>query len=254
MKTLLIVMTVAIVAFGVWVQYMRQRAQENRERVAAVQKAKAAIEELGGTVASTYEKRRTQTWLEKQLDDPGGADDPVGFLKIVEVQLYWSDKTTANDLEHLKLMKDLNALHLSHTPVTDAGLEHLKGLTNLGHLGLSFTKVTDAGLEHLQGLTKLSALGLEHTKVTGAGLEHLKELPQLRNLFLSYTDVADTEHLGGLTNLEYLMLDNTRVTDAGLEHLDGLTNLQRLYLSDTNVTDAGVAKLQQALPNCEIFH
>ena len=45
---------------------------------------------------------------------------------------------------------------------------------------------------------------------------------------------------------------STNITDAGLEHLKGLTNLEELDLRWTKVTDAGVAKLQQALPNCEI--
>ena len=36
LKTLMVVVTVATMAFGVWVQYRRQRARENRERLAAV--------------------------------------------------------------------------------------------------------------------------------------------------------------------------------------------------------------------------
>ena len=75
-------MTVAIVAFGGWVQYRRERAQENRDRMAAVEEAVAAIEELGGYVVSKYEEKRPQTWLEEQFDDPGDADNPVGVLKV----------------------------------------------------------------------------------------------------------------------------------------------------------------------------
>jgi hypothetical protein len=37
-------------------------------------------------------------------------------------------------------------------------------------------------------------------------------------------------------------------------NLKGLTQLQILDLQRTKVTDAGVAKLQQALPNCKIYH
>jgi len=50
--TALVVMTLFTVAFGGWVQYMRQRAQENRDRVARVEEAVAEIEELGGVVFS----------------------------------------------------------------------------------------------------------------------------------------------------------------------------------------------------------
>ena len=63
---------------------------------------------------------------------------------------------------------------------------------------------------------------------------------------------AELEHLKGLTRLEFLVLTNTEVTDAGLTHLEGLTRLQTLYLSGTKVTDDGVAKLQTALPKCQI--
>jgi hypothetical protein len=55
-----------------------------------------------------------------------------------------------------------------------------------------------------------------------------------------------------LSELRDLSLHATQVTDAGLEHLAGLTQLTTLYLSDTHVTAAGVANLQQALPNCKI--
>jgi hypothetical protein len=44
----------------------------------------------------------------------------------------------------------------------------------------------------------------------------------------------------------------TEVTDAVLEHLKGLSQLRWLFLDGTQVTDAGVKKLQQALPNCNI--
>ncbi len=65
----MIAMTVATVAFGVWVQYRRIRAQENRDRMAA------EMEWIG---VHSYWELRPQTWLEEQFDDPGGADDPVG--------------------------------------------------------------------------------------------------------------------------------------------------------------------------------
>ncbi|MEE2707362.1 MAG: hypothetical protein VX988_09940 [Planctomycetota bacterium] len=39
-----------------------------------------------------------------------------------------------------------------------------------------------------------------------------------------------------------------------LHDLKGLTDLQSLTLLGTQVTDAGVKKLQQALPNCDIRH
>jgi Leucine-rich repeat (LRR) protein len=93
--------------------------------------------------------------------------------------------------------------------------------------------------------------------VTDADLEHLtKEFTQLQDLELEGVTVTDAglEHLEGLRQLQGLGLEWTPVTDAGLEHLKRLTQLHVLGLSYTKVTDEGVKRLQQALPNCMIFH
>ena len=160
LKTLLVVMTIATVSFGVWVQHRRQRAQENRERVAAYKETVAEVEKLGGTVFSLWsqlEERRSQTWLERQFDDPGVPDDPFDVLmKVIQVDL-------------------------SGTRVSDDGLKHLKGLTDLGSLYLNNTQVTDAGLEHLKGMTHLRSLSLRGTKVTDEGIQELQQaLPNCR--------------------------------------------------------------------------
>jgi len=52
--------------------------------------------------------------------------------------------------------------------------------------------------------------------------------------------------------LQTLWLENTQITDAGLVHLSGLTSLQELDLP-SQITDAGLAKLKEALPNCDIL-
>ena len=122
-------------------------------------------------------------------------------------------------------------LNIIRSKVTDAGLVHLKGLTKLEWLDLTNTMITDAGLVHLKGLTNLQQLHLCDTKVTDAGLVHLK----------------------GLENLQYLSLTTTEVAGAGLVHLKGLKKLERLDLSlVSTITPAGVRKLQQALPRCDI--
>ena len=61
------------------------------------------------------------------------------------------------------------------------------------------------------------------------------------------------EDVSDLTKLEELVLSNTKISDAGLEHLKGLTNLRQLFLNFTSVTESARSKLQEALPNCEIF-
>jgi hypothetical protein len=99
-------------------------------------------------------------------------------------------------LKELRGMKDLAALDLAETEVTDQGLKELAGL-GLTWLNLASTGVTDAGLKELKGLKTLTQLGLAHTRVTDAGLKELN----------------------GFQNLTGLDLSGTRVTDEGLREL-----------------------------------
>ena len=177
LKTLLVVMLLSCFVFA-WIGSRMKQARENRARVAAVAEttktAVAAIEELGGTVTSSHEKLRRQTWLEEHFDDPGGPDDPVGVLKVARVDLRYT-KVTDADLEPLRELTNLQFLILRATKVTGLGLEHLKGLTNLQELDLQSTSVTDAGLEHLKGLTELQRLWLKGTNVTAEGVKKLQQ-------------------------------------------------------------------------------
>jgi len=43
------------------------------------------------------------------------------------------------------------------------------------------------------------------------------------------------------------------VTDARLKHLAGMKKMEVLLLNKTQVTAEGVAELQKALPNCNIY-
>jgi internalin A len=65
---------------------------------------------------------------------------------------------------------------------------------------------------------------------------------------------AGLDNLKGLIQLRILHLEDTLITDARLDNLTGLTQLQMLFLAGTNVTGQGMAKLQRALPNCQIVN
>ena len=189
LRTLIAVTLLSCVVFGGWLQFMRNRAAENRERVAAVEKAVAEFDKLGGRVHSEYEVLRNATWLEKLFDDPGGPDDPVEVLDVRFVDLRGTSVTDAG-LEHLKGLTRLETLLLYDTKVTDAGLKHLNGLTNLEHLDLTACNVTDAGLEHVKGLMNLEYVDLRSTIITDTGLKHLRGLTSLKTLLLFDTEVT----------------------------------------------------------------
>ena len=87
----------------------------------------------------------------------------------------------------------------------------------------------------------------------------LGELCELRlvleALDLERSDVTDTgiATIKNLNDLKYLGLRLTAVTDIGLRQLEGLKGLQFLDLYKCpSITDEGVARLQKALPKCQI--
>ncbi len=147
-------------------------------------------------------------------------------------------------------------LLLQQTPVTgDAGLAHLEGLRHQKELFLKGLEITDAGMAQLKDLAQLEQLNLQNTKITDRGLAHLKGLTGLRQLNLNETGITDSglEHLEELTQLRRLKLRDTEITDAGLAHLEGLTGLEELTLyGSRRVSAAGIARLEQALPDCTI--
>ena len=123
-------------------------------------------------------------------------------------------------LPHVKKLRNLRALIVRGSQVTDRGLMNLAEMTRLEKLELTRNGITDAGLVHLQGLRNLEHLWLFDTQVTDAGLVHL----------------------GALSNLKTLDLSDTNVSDAGLVHLKALDRLHEVRLDNTNVTAAGQEK------------
>ena len=286
LRTMLIMVTLLSIGPGWFVH----RGERQRRAVAAVEEmgGKVAydatalywvVEEVGGlrgwlprnyffnvTMVNLSETRATDASLAhiKKLPhvrylDLSGTDvtdrgllQLQGLTKLESVKLEYMQVTDAG-LPQLQGLRHLILLDFRGTQVTDAGLVHLGRLTRLRVLGLEATQVTSGGLSHLQGMSRLEELDLSGTQVTDAGLVHLRRLT-LRGLRLEDTQVTDggLSHLQGMSTLQELDLSGTQVTDAGLHHLKGLIRLKFLEFVDTPVTATGVAKLQIALPNCEI--
>ena len=133
------------------------------------------------------------------------------------------------DLIHLQRLTELHSLWLVNTPVGDAGLGYLEDMSTLRYLWLGGTEVTDSGMHRIAKLTHLQGLGLEKTKVTSEGLRRLANVP-----------------------LKELWLHETRIGDDDTPMLACFKTLQVLGIEDTSITESGVAKLQIALPNCDI--
>lgn len=160
-------------------------------------------------------------------------------------------------LGKLCALKDLNLWGCEQW--TNAGLVSLRGLSALRSLNLSWCRqLTDAGLAHLTGLTALQVLNLTKCEqLTDASLYHLSCLSALQSLSLSGCEqLTDTGvgHLWELFALRHLDLSACQeITDEALSHLSYLSALQFLDLKECpRVTDAGLARLQLALPRCNI--
>ena len=99
-------------------------------------------------------------------------------------------------------------------------------------------------------------INLNEKGITDDDLQVFESAPTTRGLFLFKNQITDEGliHLKDLKMLETLDLRrNPGITDAGLVHLENLPNLKKVYLMQTGVTPAGVSKLQQKLPNTEIY-
>jgi hypothetical protein len=245
------VLVLAIAIPSGWLAVERERALRQGEFVERIHKLGGAewydwyIGADGDTVPTA--RQPGPEWLWNLL----GGD----FFRRIG-GLYLSDsKITDSNLDELKGLTRLQFLGLNNTQVTDAGLVRLKGLTSIQILWLGNTKITDAGLDFVKGFTHLRILYLDGTQVTDVGLLRLKELRELQHLGLRGTKITDAGliHLKGMNQLLGLGLYGTHVTDAGLEQLSGLSQLKWLTFGGSQVTDEGVKKLQQALPNCQVY-
>jgi len=80
---------------------------------------------------------------------------------------------TGAQLTVLRLLPNLQRLHLEHTTIDDAALVQLLPLSKLEYLNLVATQVSDAGLYRLKNLAALRRLYLWQSKATKAGAARL---------------------------------------------------------------------------------
>jgi internalin A len=141
---------------------------------------------------------------------------------------------------------------ISPVNVSDSEYCHLKQLPHLQAIRLEYIDNVDQFLENIHGMTSLEELTINRARISEAGLRHLSTFPRLTQIHIHNATDDMLRHFGELTQLRSLELSYGTVSDAGLEHLARLTRLQTLDLWYTKVTSKGVAKLQQALPECMI--
>ncbi len=134
-----------------WLAVRRQRGRRQREALEAIWRAHGQVEYGDGEIP-------LPPWYGRV--EYGDAETPVPS--------WWQE--LLGDV----FFRNVHAVYLGDTQITDAELDQLKWLRDLEGPDLPDTQVTDAGLEHLQGLTRLEWLHLFGTQVTDAGVNDLK--------------------------------------------------------------------------------
>jgi Leucine-rich repeat (LRR) protein len=127
--------------------------------------------------------------------------------KLEELELSDYDGIDDYVLLAVAAHKDLKALRLAGTSISDDGLRLIAPLTGLQKLDISRplhdTWITDAGMKYLKGLTRLQSLNLGGTNVTDKGIAELSALVELRHLVLpDGVSDAGVERLGSLRRLQ----------------------------------------------------
>lgn len=185
-------------------------------------------------------------------------------------------RVDSNELETIETISDLpalNVLYLKNNRLTtlpdDFGdLSSLRFLNlrsnRLSSLPESFAKCTEleylilGGNEltqlpsNLGDLTKLKVLVLSKNKLEGFS-QNFRKLSSLQYLYLNQNKLRSLpEGIELLTELLDLSFFGNPIGDDQLLKLKTMTKLQYMDIRHTNVTKAGVAGLQQALPDCFI--
>jgi hypothetical protein len=147
---------------------------------------------------------------------------------VVSLDLSTIGRLQDDDLAFLSKLEDLTTLALDRPRVSgantfgpqtlsrlnDGALKHIRGLKKLSSLSLSHNGITDAGLESLQGLQALNTLELANNPITDEGLKKLAKLQALGTLDLEGTQVtsAGLDALKGLKKLKFIRVENTAIT------------------------------------------
>jgi hypothetical protein len=129
----------------------------------------------------------------------------------------------------------------------DTDLSLLIGLKNLSALEVCGSRITDAGLKHIGKMMTLRRLDLEGSQITDGALVQVKKLRNLFSLLLNSENITDEgmAYLAGMTNLESLDLSDTSITDEGLNHLIGLNKLVELDVPLKALEGNGLSYIQR---------
>jgi hypothetical protein len=184
--------------------------------------------------------------------------------------ILWKTAISDEGLVHLAGLTQLGMLSLDETSITSAGLARLATLDRLTWLCLQRTAVDDRAIGQLAAMPALTDLFVSGAAFSGPGLLKLHErLPSCQ--IQSHSFRLNSMTIGGAPSdrwqqlvtrihaldaedrIKLVDLSGTLLSDEQAAMLEGLQTVECLDLRGTRVTEAGLLRLQQALPRCEIY-
>jgi hypothetical protein len=282
------VMMLIVLVIAVLLGWQVNKAREQREAIAAVQK-------YGGWVHFDYEFVNGKLTSGRSPRAPGWLRSLLGaeyFQNVRQVSLVYDESTgtrfdnsnvracddllqklakqpglkelllmetqaTDEGLRHVGNMTELDELYIwDASSVTDVGVSRLSRLKNLKNIHINHSHLTDSSLALLSSLPRMEAMSLQQNHFSDAGLARLNGKERLKRLHLGIGDVRITDaglaHLKDFKKLEILDIQNSQVTTQGLEQLEGLPNLKELWLSGTSIPITAAQRLREAIPGLKI--
>ncbi|MCC9609053.1 protein kinase [Blastopirellula sp. JC732] len=192
--------------------------------------------------------------------EPGFADGLANLAGICAAEYLhfnrWqnADAGLANFAPPVSLLE----VKVADSDVTAAGVSRLEGLKHLRILELKQCfKLDDEAMNVVPKLPALRSLILDDAKISDSALAAIGESQKLAHLSLARCPKISDEGIADLIKLDrlaYLDLDLTSLTDVAIPHLSQLRSLEILEIQGTKITAEGAARLQEALPNCVVFH
>lgn len=234
LRGLLLFIAVCGVLLAIWTHHARTQ-----------RRARQAVEDAGAWVRFTYEydadgqsakgaKPPGPAWIRELIGDEY-------FTSICDVSAQWS-RLTDSHLAAFAALPKLRSFTTNH--------EHVGTLVGTFAIGPGEARgkghYVDGSYERFT----------DDQLVTDEGLTHLARCRSLEHLVLFSTDISDAgiASLAGLPNLRLLMIDSPRISDGAVKHFAGMRSLRKLYVHATSITAAGMARLESALPNCEVIY
>lgn len=161
------------------------------------------------------------------------------------------DQINDETVSLLSKIKNLNSLHIEHSPITEVSVKFLKEVPNLTRVGLNFCpQLSSRTVNILSDIPRLQHLSIHcsNDAVRDNWFHHFPQITDLQSLELRSVSDHQLGLLVPCKNLTSLSVWGQTTTDEGMPHLAHFKKLTSLSIKYPSITDEGT-KVFQYLPN-----